>query len=131
GHDVGLFWWQQQAPSSDGRTSWTEHVIDTSWSQAHALALADLDGDGEDELIAGKCIWAHEGGDPGALEPPGVYYYRWDRTALQFTRHVIAAPGEGAALGRQYAVVDLNGDGRPDLTAPSELGLWVFFNQGR
>jgi hypothetical protein len=26
--------------------------------------------------------------------------------------------------------VDLNKDGRPDLVAPSELGLWVFFNQG-
>jgi hypothetical protein len=23
-----------------------------------------------------------------------------------------------------------NGDGRLDLTAPSELGLWVFFNEG-
>jgi hypothetical protein len=31
-----------------------------------ALALADLDGDREDELVAGKCIWAHDGGDPGA-----------------------------------------------------------------
>jgi hypothetical protein len=130
GHDVGLFWWQQLAPLPDGRTTWKEHVIDLSWSQAHALALADLDGDGEEELIAGKCIWAHEGGDPGAAEPPAVYYYRWDRRALRFTRHTIAAPGEGVALGRQYAVADLDGDGRLDLTAPSELGLWLFFNQG-
>jgi hypothetical protein len=130
GHDVGLFWWQQQAPGADGRTVWKEHVIDDSWSQAHALALGDLDGDGEEELVAGKCIWAHEGGDPGAREPPGVYYYRWDRRALRFTRHTIAAPGDGVALGRQYALADLDADGRLDLTAPSELGLWVFFNQG-
>ncbi len=27
-------------------------------------------------------------------------------------------------------LVDLNGDGRLDLTAPSKQGLWVFFNQG-
>jgi hypothetical protein len=33
-------------------------------------------------------------------------------------------------LGRQYSVVDLNGNGRLDLVAPSELGLWVFFNEG-
>ena len=25
---------------------------------------------------------------------------------------------------------DLNRDGRLDLVAPSELGLWVFFNEG-
>ena len=105
-------------------------MIDESWSQAHALALADLDGDGQEELIAGKCIWAHDGGDPGAAEPPAVYYYRWDKASGKFTRHVIAGPGENAALGRQYSVADLNGDGRLDLVAPSELGLWVFFNQG-
>jgi hypothetical protein len=47
-----------------------------------------------------------------------------------FARHTIAAAGENIALGRQYSVVDLNKDGRPDLVAPSELGLWVIFNQG-
>jgi hypothetical protein len=130
GHDFGLYWWEQQAPKPDGTTAWAQHVIDESWSQAHALALADLDGDGTEELVAGKCIWAHEGGDPGALDPPAVYYYAWDRAAVRFMRHTIAAPGEGTALGRQFSVVDLDGDGRRDLVAPSELGLFVFLNQG-
>jgi hypothetical protein len=129
GHDVGLYWWEQQDPAEDGTTRWKPHVIDESWSQAHALALADLDGDGREELIAGKCIWAHEGDDPGAGDPPAVYYYEWDGEA--FRRHTIAAPGDGIALGRQFEVADLDGDGRPDLVAPSELGLWVFFNRGR
>ncbi len=48
-----------------------------------------------EELVAGKCIWAHEGGDPGAAEPPAVYYYKWDRGSRRFTRHTIAAPGGG------------------------------------
>ena len=130
GHDVGVYWWEQQAPKPDGTTVWKQHVIDESWSQAHALTLADLDGDGVEELIAGKCIWAHNGDDPGAAEPPAIYYYTWDKAAAKFTRHTIAAPGEGIALGRQYSVVDLNGDGRLDLTAPSKLGLWVFLNEG-
>ena len=130
GHAVGLYWWEQLAPKPDGTTQWKKHVIDESWSQAHALALADIDGDGGEELIAGKCIWAHDGGDPGAADPPVIYYYSWNRSSLKFSRHTIAAPGENIALGRQFSVVDLNGDGRLDLTAPSELGLWVFFNQG-
>jgi FG-GAP-like repeat len=130
GHDYGLYWWQQLAPAADGTTRWRTHVIDESWSQAHAIQLADLDGDREEELVAGKCIWAHEGGDPGAAEPPAVYYYRWDRATATFARHTIAAPGENVALGRQFSVTDLDGDRRPDLVAPSELGLWVFFNQG-
>jgi hypothetical protein len=129
GHDVGLYWWEQQAPQP-GTTVWKKHVIDESWTQAHALALADLDGDREDELVAGKCIWAHDGGDPGAADPPAIYYYKWNQASAAFTRHTISPPEAGIALGRQYSVADLNKDGRPDLTAPSKLGLWVFFNQG-
>ena len=130
GHDYGVYWWEQQAPKADGTTVWKQHVIDESWSQAHVLALADLDGDGQDELVAGKCIWAHEGDDPGAAEPPAVYYYAWDGALSSFTRHTIAAPGENVALGRQFSIVDLDRDGRLDVVAPSELGLWVFFNRG-
>jgi hypothetical protein len=130
GHDVGLYWWEQLPPKADGTTVWRPHVIDESWSQAHALALADLDGDKEEELVAGKCIWAHEGGDPGAGDPPAIYYYKWVRARSAFVRHTISPPGAGVALGRQYSIVDLNRDGRLDLVAPSELGLWVFFNQG-
>ena len=130
GHNYGLYWWEQLAPKSDGTTVWKQHVIDESWSQAHCLALADLDGDKEEELIAGKCIWAHDGGDPGAAEPPAVYYYTWNRATLKFTRHTIAAPGEGIALGRQFSVTDLNRDGRPDVLAPSKHSFWVLFNQG-
>jgi hypothetical protein len=131
GHDVGLFWWEQQAPQADGTTVWTRHVIDESWSQAHAISLADLDGDGADELVAGKCIWAHDGSDPGAADPPAIYYYTWNAATRTFTRHTIAAPGERIALGRQFNVADLNGDGRLDLTAPSKLGLWVLLNEGK
>jgi len=129
-HAYGLYWWEQQPPNPDGPTVWKQHVIDESWSQAHALLLADLDNDGQEELIAGKCIWAHNGGDPGAGDPPGIYYYSWNGPTARFTRHTIAAPGEGIALGRQFSVADINADGRPDLVAPSKLGLWVFFNEG-
>ena len=127
---MGLYWWEQQAPAGrrHHRLEETRHrrVLDPG----PRPALADLDGDGEEELVAGKCIWAHNGGDPGAADPPAIYYYKWDQAAAKFTRHTIAAAGENIALGRQYNVVDLNGDGRLDLTAPSKLGLWVLFNQG-
>jgi len=130
GHDYGLYWWEQLAPSADGTTVWKKHTIDESWSQAHCLAMADLDGDGQDELIAGKCVWAHNTGDPGVNEPPAVYYYSWDKPTSKFTRHTIAAEGEGISLGRQFVVTDLNGDGRPDIVAPSKLGLWLLTNEG-
>ncbi len=130
GHNVGLYWREQLEPAADGTTTWKQHTIDESWSQAHCLQLADLDNDGDEELIAGKCIWAHNAGDPGAADPPAVYYYTWDKAAGEFTRHTIADKGENIALGRQFAVVDLNKDGRLDIVAPSKIGLWILFNEG-
>ena len=130
GHAYGLYWWEQLEPKADGTTQWQHHVIDESWSQAHCLKLADIDGDGQEDLIAGKCIWAHNGGDPGAADPPVVYYYTWDSAAKKFTRYTIADRDEHIALGRQFAVEDLNNDGRLDIVAPSKTGLWVLMNQG-
>jgi hypothetical protein len=129
-HDYGLYWWEQTKPEADGTTTWKEHLIDSTWSQVHALLLADIDGDGQDELIAGKCIWAHNDGDPGAADPPVVYYYKWNSDKLEFTRHTIADVDENIAFNRQPAVGDLNGNGRIDIVAPSKMGLWVFINKG-
>jgi hypothetical protein len=131
GHAYGLYWREQLAPTSDGTTNWKQHTIDESWSQAHCLAWGDMDGNGKDDLIAGKCIWAHNGGDPGAADSPSVYYYTWDPSAAKFTRHTIAERGEMVALGRQFAVADMNADGRNDLVAPSKIGLWLLLNEGR
>jgi hypothetical protein len=130
GHAYGLYWREQLAPKADGTTQWKHHVIDESWSQAHCLALADIDGDGQEDLVAGKCIWAHDGGDPGAADPPVIYYYTWDSATKKFTRYTIADETERIALGRQFAVEDLNADGRLDLVAPSKTGLWVLMNEG-
>jgi hypothetical protein len=83
-------------------------------------------------VVAGacKCIWAHNGDDPGAADPPGIYYYVWNKASSSFTRHTISPTSDRIALGRQYSVIDLNGDGRLDLTAPSKQGLWIFLNDG-
>ena len=130
-HDFGLYWWEQEMPSSDGVTSWTQHVIDESWSQAHVAALADLDNDGENELITGKCVYAHGGSDPGAEDPAVLYYYEWDRATANFERHEIGSPGDDIGLGRQLVVQDMNGDGRLDLVAPGQTGLWLLLNEGK
>lgn len=129
-HDFGVYWWEQQAPEPDGTTVWKKHVIDESWSQGHVAGLADLDGDGVAELVTGKCVYAHNGRDPGAEDPAVLYYYKWDKAAARFTRHTIAGPGENIGLGRQLTLTDLNGDERIDIVAPGEFGLWVLMNEG-
>ena len=129
-HDFGLYWWEQGPPKADGTRTWNEHLIDNSWSQAHCLAWEDLDGDGQGELITGKRFRAHNDGDPGGLEPACLYYYTWDMTALQFTRHTISEPGGGVGTGMQIRVADLNADRRPDIVVAGKSGTWLLTNEG-
>jgi hypothetical protein len=130
GHDYGLYWWEQGEPETDGTTTWTEHLIDKSWSQAHSLAWADLDGDGHGELIAGKRVRGHGDYDPGAAEPACLYYYQWDPADRKFDRFTISPPGAGVGTGMQICVADLNGDTRPDIAVSGKTGTWLLINEG-
>ncbi|MDP7267700.1 MAG: VCBS repeat-containing protein [Pirellulales bacterium] len=127
GHDYGVYWLEQLEPV-DGKTAWREHLIDDSYSQLHALAWADLDGDGAGELITGKRVRAHSGGDPGASEPPCLYYYTWNGAEGRFVRHTIEQGHVGTGL--QLRVADMNADGRPDLITPGKSGTHILFNEG-
>ncbi len=129
-HDFGLFWWEQGEPKADGTTTWTEHLIDKSWSQAHAIVWADVDGDGRSDLVTGKRVRGHAGKDPGGLEPECLFYYTWNPDTKQFTRHEISGFGGGVGIGMQPRVVDLNGDGRLDIAVSGKTGTWVLINEG-
>lgn len=43
-HGYGIFWYEQTR--ENGAVTWKQHVIDDTWTQAHSLALADINGDG-------------------------------------------------------------------------------------
>ena len=71
-HDYGLYWWEQQPAKADGTTVWKEHVIDESWSQVHAVGLADLDGDGVPRAGDGEVRLRAHVGRSGAGGSGGV-----------------------------------------------------------
>ncbi|MCA9235834.1 MAG: VCBS repeat-containing protein [Planctomycetales bacterium] len=127
GHGFGLQWWRQLPPTGEGKTEWETHVIDDSFSQAHALAWADLDGDGQEDLITGKRVRAHNGGDPGAAMPPCIQYYSWSARDKAFKKSVI---NEGmVGIGLQIRTGDLNGDGRTDVAVAGKGGVFLLFNR--
>jgi hypothetical protein len=125
GHDYGVHYHEQLEPK-DGKTRWKSHLIDKSWSQAHALTWADLTGDGQPDLITGKRVRAHSGGDPGGKEPAALYCYTWDRARQRFTRHLIA---KGVGTGLQIRARDMNGDGKMDLVTAGKDGTQVLFQR--
>jgi Aldos-2-ulose dehydratase, beta-propeller domain/FG-GAP-like repeat len=85
-------------------SDWKRDVIDDSLRAGHALCCADLDGDGNDEIIAG-----YRG------EGTSLYGYRLAGDGSKgWTRFVIDAGGIAA---QGCVAADVNGDGRIDLVA--------------
>ena len=122
-HRYGLFWYKQ---GKDG--SWTQNVIDKSWSQVHSLSLVDLDQDGDMDFATGKRFYAHNGGDPGAEEPLGVYWYELRRRGekVRWIKHEISYDkGIGAALN--IPVADIDNDGDMDLVVTGKWAGPVWF----
>lgn len=130
GHGYGLDWYEQRL-DPEGKRSWVRHVIDPDNSQYHDLQWADIDADGQCELVTGKRYRAHGDNDPGSFDPVGIYYFKW--TGEAFVKQVIDwGPARLATgCGIHFALADLTGNGYLDLVAPGKDGLFIFYNEGR
>jgi hypothetical protein len=140
-HGYGLAWYEQKMDG--GKRTFVKHMIETDFPTFHTMALADLTGDGKPELITGKQLLAHNGGDVGALEPSFVFYY--DIDGGKFRRHILSwtnleplfreaghapPPTNVIGVGMRLSVEDLDQNGKLDVVVACRSGLYVFFNQG-
>ncbi|MDP7254545.1 MAG: VCBS repeat-containing protein [Planctomycetota bacterium] len=91
------------------RTPWQKHIICEEFPNAFEAVAADLDGDGQTEVVA--TCW----GDKGAIalfkhegDPRGPWQMQWLK--------------QGWVNADQVFIADLDGDGRPDIVASAERG---------
>lgn len=141
-HGFGLAWFEQKRDAV-GAISFVRHMIaddytatnasGVTFSQAHGVTFADLDGDGVLDFIVGKRYWSHLDSyfDPDPYGAPVLYCFRTKRNP--------AAPGGAefvpelihnrSGAGSDVLATDLNRDGAIDVVTSTDRGTFIFWNK--
>jgi hypothetical protein len=134
-HGWGLAWWEQTKPGEFRKHAFMgdrseESTYGVAFSQPHALAIADVDGDGLPDLVTGKRRWAH--GPKGDVEPDGEPVVYWFQLVRKPEVKFVPRKIDGSSgVGVQLTVVDVTGDGAPDVLTVSKLGAFLFVTERR
>jgi hypothetical protein len=100
-------WWENTGPGGDGST-WTQHTIDSDFGNTQTVCAADLDGDGNLDVVGGAgagdeiAWWRNEGQGGQNAWPKQTINDRFD-------------------WAHWVHVCDLDGDGRLDVLGAAYL----------
>jgi hypothetical protein len=145
-HGFGLAWFEQKRDAA-GKISFVQHTImegqgygakaagGVIFSQAHGVALGDVDGDGVPDFIVGKRYYTHLDSylDPDPYGAPVVYWYRTVRNpkapgGAEFVPELVH---NRAGAGSDILAADLNKDGALDIVTSTNTGTYIFWARPR
>ncbi|MCL2744868.1 MAG: VCBS repeat-containing protein [Planctomycetaceae bacterium] len=138
-HLYGLCWYQQVRDGS-GNITFKRHEImpiepdlnsdALRFTQMHAFALADFNGDGLMDFVTGKRYYAHgPKGDKEADAPAVLYWFELKRDGKGGAKFIPHKIDDDSGVGTQVWVADLNGDKVPDVVVCNKKGTFVFLSQ--
>ncbi|MBN1419240.1 MAG: VCBS repeat-containing protein [Planctomycetes bacterium] len=116
---TAITWWRAPADPKDAG-AWTRREIrvrsrDIGSFRHKALAVADFDGDGRQEIVL-------------STEQPGdVYLLRWKKSVFDEVWSVENIIGRGRGKYDDVDLLDLDGDGDLDILTSEEYELGVFW----
>ncbi len=135
-HGWGLAWFENKDDGNGGIT-FEKHTImgsdqevgtyGAAFSQPHGVSLADIDGDGLLDILAGKRWMVHGSGnqDPDAKGDPVVYWFQLKREANGTATYIPHMIDNKSGIGVSVAYADLNEDGFMDVMAGGKYGAYV------
>ncbi len=96
------------------QAGWERGVIDAGYARGHAIAAADFDGDGIDEIVFGS---SDPSQTPGHGPTLAIYHRVPGESPLEATGWQRSVLDAGGTAVEAVAVGDLTGDGVPEIVA--------------
>ena len=137
-HGYGLAWWEQRL-DTNGQREFVKHLIMGSkpsenpyglhFSELHSVRLADINGDGLQDIITGKTYWSHHRQSSNWDAGPVVYWFELNRNADHAVEWVPHLADDTSGIGRQIVVADIDGNESPDIVVGGMLGCNVLKHQ--
>jgi putative membrane-bound dehydrogenase-like protein len=136
-HDFGLAWYENQTmdpsdPKFEKHLIVGNHASQNRYgivfSEPHAVALVDMDGDGLKDIVTGKTYYSHHQGSPMWDAGAVVYWFKLvrEKEDVDFVPHLI---NDQTGIGRGLTVTDINGDKLPDLVVGGMKGASVLLHR--
>jgi hypothetical protein len=125
-HKFGIYFHRQIPKPKPGQASFEKvELYGRLVSETHAAHFVDIDGDGMNDLVTGKRWWSHGRSEPGSSWDARVYWFKATKEKDGFTSFLPQLIDDDSGVGTQFAIDDVDGDGKLDFVSSNKKGVRV------